>query len=96
MTHPDTLDYSPISLGQGRVGLRGVVAAIDVGRCPGEPGADLERMLLEIGFIEGTRVEITHEGPFGRDPIALRVDNMRVALRRREACAILIHTDAEQ
>ncbi|MBB6252564.1 FeoA family protein [Nitrospirillum iridis] len=51
---------------------------------------ELERRLLEIGFVEGARVEILHEGLFGRDPIAVRVDDMRVALRRREAEAILI------
>jgi ferrous iron transport protein A len=51
---------------------------------------ELERRLLEIGFVEGARVEILHEGLFGRDPIAVKVDDMRVALRRREAEAILI------
>ncbi|MEE3626044.1 FeoA family protein [Nitrospirillum sp. BR 11752] len=51
---------------------------------------ELERRLLEIGFVEGARVEILHEGLFGRDPIAVKVDDMRVALRRREAEAILV------
>jgi ferrous iron transport protein A len=56
--------------------------------------AELERLLLEIGFVEGARVEILHEGPFGRDPIAVRVDDMRVALRRREAAAIFLQPAA--
>jgi ferrous iron transport protein A len=34
-----------------------------------------------------------HEGLVGRDPIALRLDDTRVALRRREAHAILIDCD---
>lgn len=74
----------PASLGSGRVGLRGEVSAV---RADTE---DLERLLLEIGFVEGARVEILHEGPFGRDPVAVRVDDMRVALRRREAAAVMI------
>jgi ferrous iron transport protein A len=52
--------------------------------------AELERRLLEIGFVEGARVEIVHEGIIGRDPIGVRLDDMCVALRRREADAILI------
>ncbi len=75
-------------LGDGRTGLSGAVAAIRA------ESPDIERLLLEIGFIEGARVEILHEGPFGRDPIAVRVDDMRVALRRREAAAVLIHPTA--
>lgn len=51
---------------------------------------ELERRLLEIGFVEGATVEVLHEGLFGRDPIAVRVDDMRVALRRNEARGILV------
>lgn len=95
MIYEDLTECSSVSLGQGRVGLSGVVAAIDTSQCPGQVESDLERMLLEIGLIEGTSVEITHEGPFGRDPIAVRVGNMRVALRRREACAVQIYLNEE-
>jgi len=57
-------------------------------------GADeLERRLLEIGFVEGARFEILHEGPVGRDPIVVRVDDTRIALRRRDAHAILVIMD---
>lgn len=52
--------------------------------------AELERRLLEIGFVEGARVEILHEGLIGRDPLAVKLDDMRVALRRREAEAVLV------
>jgi ferrous iron transport protein A len=55
--------------------------------------AELERRLLEIGFVEGARVEILHEGFIGRDPIAVRLDDMRVALRRREAQGVLVRLD---
>lgn len=54
---------------------------------------ELERRLLELGFVEGARVEILHQGLIGRDPIAVKLDDMRVALRRREARAIEVKFD---
>ena len=54
------------------------------------PWGEMERRLLEMGFVEGARVEILHEGPFGRDPLAVRVDDITVALRRRDADVILV------
>src|ERR1700756_1778835 len=51
---------------------------------------ELESRLIELGFVEGARVEILHEGILGRDPIAVRVDNVTVAIRRREAMAIIV------
>ena len=56
--------------------------------------AELERRLLEMGFVEGARVQVLHEGLFGRDPIAVKLDDMRVALRRREADAIVMDMSA--
>jgi ferrous iron transport protein A len=50
----------------------------------------MERRLIELGFTEGATVEVLHEGFFGRDPIAVRVNDATVALRRREAMAILV------
>ena len=73
-------------LGQARVGDAGQIAHIAVG----EEEHELERLLLEMGFVEGARVELLHEGPMGRDPIAVKVDDMRVALRRREAGFIMV------
>jgi ferrous iron transport protein A len=84
-----------VPLGRAAKGMKGVVAS--VGAAPTAPGAgspvsaaELERRLLEMGFVEGARVEILHEGLFGRDPIVVRLDDARVALRRREANAILV------
>jgi ferrous iron transport protein A len=83
------------SLGLAAKGQRGVIV-----RVTGETGADeaveaqeLERRLLEMGFVEGARIEVLHEGLFGRDPIAVRVDDTRVALRRREAGAVTVKFD---
>jgi ferrous iron transport protein A len=56
----------------------------------GLPTAELERRLIELGFTEGASVEILHEGIIGRDPIAVRVNNATVALRRREAMAVFV------
>ena len=84
---------SVIALGSGSKGLRGTVVQVGFGdRCEpsGLGDGELERRLLEMGFVEGARVEILHEGAIGRDPIAVKLDDMRVALRRREAAAILV------
>ena len=51
---------------------------------------ELESRLIEMGFVEDARVEVLHEGMFGRDPIAVRVNNATVAIRRREAMAVLV------
>ncbi len=81
-----------ISLSRGGKGLRGIVARVDGCAAVADPtlAMELERRLLEIGFVEGAAIEILHEGFIGRDPIALRVDDMRVALRRQEAAAVLV------
>lgn len=60
------------------VGEVALIAAID--RAGLEP--DTARRLCELGFDEGVDVEILHRAPFGGDPLAVRVGNMVVALRR--------------
>jgi ferrous iron transport protein A len=55
---------------------------------PGDHGVgvdELQRRLLEFGFVEGAHIEVLHEGAIRRDPIAVKLDDMRVALRRRDA-----------
>ena len=79
-----------------RRGARGEVLAVSPETMAGVPEAEraeLERRLLEIGFVEGARVEVLHEGFIGRDPIAVRLDDMRVALRRREAQGVLVRLE---
>ncbi len=79
-----------LPLGTARRGFKGTVVALSAlcGQAGFEPD-ELERRLLELGFIEGARVQVLHEGPFGRDPIAVRVNGATVALRRSEAMAVL-------
>jgi len=83
------------SLADARRGFRGVIAAVREEASPvgGLAGAELERRLLEMGFVEGARVEILHEGFIGADPICVRLDDMRVALRRRDARGVLVRPD---
>jgi ferrous iron transport protein A len=79
------------SLGLARKGFRGRIHTIAAAATASDTkAAELERRLLELGFVEGAQVEILHEGPLGRDPIAVRVNNTTIALRRREAMAVLV------
>lgn len=81
---------STVRLGGGRRGLRGHVAGLSPVDVSGINRDELERRLIEMGFIEGARIELLHEGPFGRDPIAVRVDDTTVALRRRDANLVIV------
>lgn len=55
------------------------------------PSGELERRLLEMGFVEGTEVTLQHEGFIKKDPMAvlIRVCSL-VAIRRKEAQAVLV------
>ena len=80
-----------LPLGQAPRRFCGRIAAIVVANGQSNPLAeDLERRLIELGFTEGAHVEVLHEGIFGRDPIAVRVNDATVAIRRREAMAVLV------
>ena len=77
-----------VRLSQARPGDRGVIVDVRAETHPGDHGvalAELQRRLLEFGFVEGARIEVLHEGAIRRDPIAVKLDDMRVALRRRDA-----------
>ena len=83
-----------ILLSRARRGDRGEIVEVGGRAHHGEHEAELERRLLELGFVEGASVELLHEGLFGGDPIALKVDDMRVALRRHEAATLTIRREA--
>ncbi len=91
---PDTsaLILTTLALGEASVGFRGRIVALDMSRAhaAGLPKPELERRLLELGFVEGAEVELLHQGLFGGDPIAVRVADTTIALRRREAMAIMV------
>jgi ferrous iron transport protein A len=78
-------------LGSARRGFSGVVRAIEAGiGSSALTPVELESRLIEMGFVEGAVIEVLHEGAIGGDPIAVRVNNITIALRRREAMAIVV------
>lgn len=87
-----TAHFKPesISLDQLKVGSRASIASID--------WAVLEESeacrLKHFGFDEGVVVEPLHLGPFGRDPLAIRVGRMTVAIRRSHARAVRVNVTA--
>lgn len=85
-------DSSPegvvVRLSDAAVGDKGVIVEVRAEGTVKQHGVgaeELQRRLLEFGFVEGAHLEVIHEGAIGRDPIAVRLDDMRVALRRRDA-----------
>lgn len=92
MAHSVTQDITlPLPLGTLGKGTQAEITALDDhGIVTALPSGELERRLLEMGFVEGAHVEILHEGFPRRDPIAVRVNDHTVALRRSEADAILV------
>ena len=85
----DAIDATkPIPLGEAKRGYSGVIRRIDADATGSAlSAAELESRLIELGFVEGAKVEILHEGIVGGDPIAVRVENVTIAVRRREAMA---------
>ena len=79
--HPETL-----SLDQLEVGTKARVLSIDWTGLDDAEGCRLRH----FGFDDGVTVEPLHLGPFGRDPIAIRVGRMTVAIRRKHALAVRV------
>ena len=50
--------------------------------------------LKHFGFDEGVAVQPLHLGPFGRDPLAVRVGRMTVAIRKAHARAVRVTLEA--
>jgi len=77
-----------VRLSQAKPGDRGVIVEVRAESHPGDHGVgvhELQRRLLEFGFVEGASIAVLHEGAIWRDPIAVRLDDMRIGLRRRDA-----------
>ena len=83
-----------IKLSQARRGDRGVIVQVGAHCHHQDHEVELERRLLELGFVGGAHGELLHEGLFGGDPIALKVDDMRVARRRHGAASLTIRLDS--
>ena len=79
--HPDVINLDRLA-----VGIKARVSSVDwVALDEGEA-----RRLRQFGFDEGVTVETLHLGPLGKDPIAIRVGRMTVAIRRRHAGAVQV------
>ena len=85
-----------LPLGLTKRGYSGVIQHLAAGDAGSTLSAvELESRLIELGFVEGARVEILHEGMIGRDPIAVRLDDMRIGLRRRDAEDVWVLLDPQ-
>ncbi|MEI6557053.1 MAG: FeoA family protein [Rhodospirillaceae bacterium] len=82
----------PYRLGTLHRGDRAIIVAVSPSAAPHQSLSphELERRLLEIGFVEGAAVEVLHEAFPKGDPIAVRINEHTVALRRAEADAVLV------
>ena len=95
IAEPAPVGADLVRLSQTRAGDRGMIADVraDHAKDHGVDVHELERRLLEFGFVEGAAFEVLHEGALGRDPIAVRLDDMRVALRRRDAEGVWVRLE---
>ncbi|MEO5773645.1 MAG: FeoA family protein [Sphingomicrobium sp.] len=75
-----------LTLDQLPLGKRALIAAIDWDSLDHAEACRLKH----FGFDDGIAVEALHLGPFGRDPVAIRVGRMTVAIRRAHARAIRV------
>lgn len=86
MTAATPSSHFALGLDQLELGSSARIHAVDWDRLgPGEACR-----LRQFGFDEGVVVEPLHSGPFGRDPLAVRVGRMTVAIRRSHARAIRV------
>ena len=46
--------------------------------------------ILELGFLEGSRVMLCHLAPVSRDPMVFFINGLRIALRKSEAAAVYV------
>jgi len=80
-----------VSLGALRKGAQAEIVALDESAAITTlDTGELERRLIEMGLVEGARIEILHEGFPRRDPIAVLVGDSTIALRRAEANAVMV------
>lgn len=75
-----------IGLRQMREGQQGSIVSV-------EAEGELGRRIRDMGLIPGTDIEVVGRAPL-RDPVALRLFGVTLALRNREADYIMVEVDA--
>lgn len=71
------------------IGRRARITGVDWAALSPEEG----QRLRALGLDEGARVAVSHRGVFaGRDPLAVMVGRMSVAIRRAQAQAMQVET----
>ena len=75
-----------IPLDQLKLGTRAQITTIDWESL----GQSEANRLRNFGFDEGVSIEPLHLGPFGRDPLAVKVGRMTVAIRKAQARAVKV------
>ena len=54
----------------------------------------IARRLADLGFVRGRQLEVLRVGPFGGDPLLVKIGDTRFALRRAEAARISVSASA--
>lgn len=76
-----------MTLDELKAGMSARIAAVEWGAL----ALDEAKRLQALGIDEGAEISIAHRGVFaGRDPLAIRIGSMTVALRRSHAHAIAV------
>lgn len=70
-------------LGKLDRGAKGLIQTLD-------DSAPITERLRELGFAEELTVEVLHQSPIGKDPIAVKVGEMTVAVRRADANNVMV------
>lgn len=71
-------------------GRKATITSIDWASIAGEDG----KRLRALGFDEGVEISVAHRGVFGgRDPLAVTMGRMTIALRRVHAAAVSVAFD---
>jgi ferrous iron transport protein A len=76
---------SSFGLHELQVGEAAILVEVEI-----RSNESLKRRLDDLGFIPGSQIEVLHEAPWFRDPIVVKVNGMRLAIRRSEASRIRV------
>jgi len=89
MTSRDKLPLVEVSLEHLSRGQGGIISSL-------QGPDDKVHRLMEMGLIEGAHLEVVHEAPFGKDPVAVRVRGGLLALRRAEAQWVKLRRETDR